>query len=129
MNIQHDLTKYPLDYAALESGLAARRVNALIRDCILDKADVFRAIPERTFKRRLAKKENLKLAESDAVARLLRVTRLAEWAFQDRALAREFLTLPNPSLANRLPMDMAQTDVGAREVEAVLYRFVYGDPS
>ncbi|MGL4234866.1 antitoxin Xre/MbcA/ParS toxin-binding domain-containing protein, partial [Tabrizicola sp.] len=31
-----------------------------------------------------------------------------------------------PSLGDRIPIEMAQTDIGAREVEAVLLRMAHG---
>jgi putative toxin-antitoxin system antitoxin component (TIGR02293 family) len=119
----------PLDYARIEKGIPAREVMDLIRRGLIAREDVFRAIPERTFKRRLASRGKLKLAEADAIARLLRVNALAKGAFQSDAAAREFLDLPNPALKNRVPRTMVHTDAGAREVEAVLMRFAYGDHS
>ena len=53
-----------------------------------------------------------------------------EWAlfaFKEPAAADQFLDLPNPALGNRVPRLIAQTEEGAREVVAVLSRFVYGD--
>ncbi|MGQ0483838.1 MAG: antitoxin Xre/MbcA/ParS toxin-binding domain-containing protein [Hyphomicrobiales bacterium] len=126
MNI-HAALSVLLSYEAIEKGVSASKVQALIRKGDLAPEDVFRAIPERTFKRRLAARGKLKLEEADAVARILRVNALAQWAFQDKAAARAFLDLPNPALKNRIPRAMAQTDAGAREVEALLHRFVYGD--
>lgn len=128
MNVHAAIT-VPLDYAAIEKGVSAREVQALLRKGVLTVEDVYSAIPERTFKRRLAEKAMLKLEEADAIGRLLRVDALARWAFRDDAMAREFLDLPNPALGNRVPRAMAHTDAGAREVEALLYRFVAGDYS
>jgi putative toxin-antitoxin system antitoxin component (TIGR02293 family) len=126
MNI-HAPIIVPLDYASIEKGISARQVQEMMRKGQLAKEDVFQAIPERTFKRRLANRGRLKLEEADAIARILRINELARWAFQDQDMARRFLELQNPSLANRIPRKMAHTDAGAREVEALLYHFVYGD--
>jgi putative toxin-antitoxin system antitoxin component (TIGR02293 family) len=126
MNIHAPIT-VPLDYASIEKGISAKQVQEMIRKGQLAKEDLFQTIPERTFKRRLASRGKLKLEEADAIARILRINELAQWAFQDRGMARQFLELPNPSLANRIPRLMAHTDAGAREVEALLHRFVYGD--
>jgi len=126
MNV-HAVIPVPLDYARIEKGLSARKVEELIRKGTIAREDVFGAIPERTFKRRLAEKANLTLAEADAVARLLRVSALARWAFDDAAAARQFLATANPALGNRVPRLMMQTDAGAREVEALLHRFAAGD--
>ena len=117
----------PLDYDKIEQGVTAAQVQALIRKGEISREDVYRAIPERTFKRRLADKEKLKIEEADAIARLMRVISLARWTFGDEAQAQQFLDLPNPELSGRVPRLMAATDAGAREVEAVLYRFAFGD--
>jgi putative toxin-antitoxin system antitoxin component (TIGR02293 family) len=94
---------------------------------VLGAKQVFRVIPERTFNRRLAKREALKVPEADAIGRLLRVTEAAKKTFGDADFATKFLNLPNPALKNRIPMEMAKTDAGAREVEAILLHIAYGD--
>ena len=87
---------------------------------------VYRVIPERTFNRRLANREPLKVSEGDAIARLLRVTEAANKAFGEFDFARRWLNLPNPELNGRIPIELAETDAGAREVEDVLGRFAHG---
>ena len=57
----------------------------------------------------------------------LSIEELARWAFRDEAAAKLFLDLPNPALGDKVPRDLAQTEAGAREVEAVLVRFMHGD--
>jgi putative toxin-antitoxin system antitoxin component (TIGR02293 family) len=99
-----------------------------VKDGDLSWADVYRVVPERTFKRRLSEGAVLKTAEADAIARLLRVSEMAAWAFRDKAKARVFLETANPALGNHVPWNMAQTDAGARDVEALLVRFVHGIP-
>jgi putative toxin-antitoxin system antitoxin component (TIGR02293 family) len=107
-------------------GIAARRVKKLIERGVLGAKQVYRVVPERTFNRRVAKGEALKPAEADGIARLLRLTELATRIFRDAEFARRFLNLPNPALNNRVPMELAETDAGAREVEAILTRIAHG---
>ena len=107
-------------------GIAARRVKKLIERGVLGAKQVYRIIPERTFNRRLAKGEALKPAEADGIARLLRLTELATKIFRDAEFARKFLSLPNPALNNRIPFELAETDAGAREAEAILLRIAHG---
>jgi putative toxin-antitoxin system antitoxin component (TIGR02293 family) len=128
MNI-HVSIPAPLGYSAIEKGLRAARVAEMIRKGELRKEDVYHLIPERTFKRRVASKSMLRMEEADAIARILRVQALARWAFGDDDMADQFLGLPNPELGERTPRVMARTDAGAREVEAVLFRFAAGDYS
>ena len=107
-------------------GVPARRVQELVSKGVLSQKAVYRAIPERTFKRRLAKRDVLKAPEADAIARLLRVTEAARKAFGEEDFARKWLNLPVPSLNGAIPIELAETDAGAREVEAVLVRFAHG---
>ena len=94
---------------------------------MLSEKQVYRLIPERTFKRRLAKGDALKVTEADAISRLLRIAEAANRTFGDADFARKFLSLPNPALGNRIPNELAETDAGAWEVEAILSRIAYGD--
>jgi putative toxin-antitoxin system antitoxin component (TIGR02293 family) len=107
-------------------GVPARRVQELIDRGVLGQKAVYRAIPERTFKRRLANRDALKAPEADAIARLLRVTEAVFKAFGEEDFARKWLNLPNPALGGAIPIELAETDAGAREVEAVLVRFAHG---
>jgi putative toxin-antitoxin system antitoxin component (TIGR02293 family) len=108
-------------------GIDAKKVKRLIDRGVLGAKQVFRVIPERTFNRRLAKREMLKVPEADAIGRLLRVIEAAKKAFGDADFATQWRNLPNPVLKNRVPIEMAETDAGAREVEAALMHFAYGD--
>jgi putative toxin-antitoxin system antitoxin component (TIGR02293 family) len=125
MNLHAPLPQ-TLTYEQITAGFAARQVVKLVKAGRLTWEDVYRVIPERTFKRRQLQNAMLRTDEADAIARLLRVSELATWALQDEGRAQHFLHLPNPELGNKIPWDMALTDVGAREVEGVLLRFVHG---
>jgi putative toxin-antitoxin system antitoxin component (TIGR02293 family) len=116
----------PFLHEEIVRGVPARRVQELIDRDVLPAKAVYRVVPERTFKRRLAKREALKPSEADAVARLLRVTEIANRTFGDTAFARKFLSLPNPALGDRIPNELAETDAGAREVEVILGRIAHG---
>jgi putative toxin-antitoxin system antitoxin component (TIGR02293 family) len=107
-------------------GIQPSRVKRLIERGVLPAKQVYRVIPERTFGRRLAKAEPLKAKEADALGRLLRVTEQAFKAFGDVHFARRWLDLRNPALDDRIPIELAETDAGAREVEAVLTRIADG---
>jgi putative toxin-antitoxin system antitoxin component (TIGR02293 family) len=113
----------------LEKGVTARRVQKYLESGELFAEDVYRVVPERTFKRRLTENAKLRLEEADAILRLLRVRATAIWAFSDVTKADAFLSLANPSLGNRIPRNMSATDAGARDVEGLLHRFVFGDIS
>ena len=62
--------------------------------------------------------------------RPLVVERIAHYAaevFGDRDFAQAWLRRPNPAFHDRAPIDVAQTEIGARRVEAILSRFEHGD--
>jgi putative toxin-antitoxin system antitoxin component (TIGR02293 family) len=56
-----------------------------------------------------------------------RVTEAAKRAFGNSEFARKWLALPNPVLKNRIPIEVAETDAGTREVEAALSQLAHGD--
>ena len=116
----------PFVHDDIVRGVAAKRVQDLIDRGVLGEKTVYRVIPERTFKRRLANREALRVPEGDAIARFLRVTDAANKAFGGEDFARKWLNLSNPALSGRIPIELAETDAGAREVEDVLGRFAHG---
>lgn len=92
----------------------------------LTRDDIRRIIPDRTLDRRIAKGEMLKIEEADGLARLLRVVKAARDLFKNDRNADTFLRSPNPALGERIPIHMAQTDIGAREVETIIGRLSHG---
>jgi putative toxin-antitoxin system antitoxin component (TIGR02293 family) len=85
---------------------------------------IFRVVPEATYKRRT----RLSLSESERTERLARVIAGAEFVWADRTAAREWLTRPHPELEERTPLDAGLSEVGARQVEELLDRILYGIP-
>ena len=98
----------------------------MVRDGLLSRSDVEMVIPARTLNRRIKEGQTLRLEEADAVARLLRVRSHALRVFDDPALAQTWLESANPELGDETPIEMARTDIGAREVEAALLRIAHG---
>src|SRR6185369_268605 len=88
----------PFLHEDIMRGVPAKRVQELIDKGVLAEKTVYRVIPERTFKRRLANREALRISEGDAIARMVRITEEAEQIFGDKAFARDWLVLPNPVL-------------------------------
>jgi putative toxin-antitoxin system antitoxin component (TIGR02293 family) len=113
-------------YARLKAGLSGEDLVSLVRDGRIRRSDVEMVIPARTLNRRIKEGQTLRLDEADAVARLIRVRTHAEQVFDDPTLAERWLSAPNPELGHETPIEMARTDVGAREVEAVLLRIEHG---
>jgi putative toxin-antitoxin system antitoxin component (TIGR02293 family) len=85
---------------------------------------VYKVVPEATYKRR----SRLTLAESERTERLARVIAAAEYVWDDRADAREWLNRPHPELGHKSPLQSAMTELGARQVEELLAKLFYGLP-
>jgi putative toxin-antitoxin system antitoxin component (TIGR02293 family) len=84
-----------------------------------------RIVPKTTLQRR---RDRLSLPESERLERLARMTALAEEVWEDPALAREFLTNPQPQLGGQRPVELARSDLGTREVEELLFKLEYALP-
>jgi putative toxin-antitoxin system antitoxin component (TIGR02293 family) len=109
-----------LPKAALRT--TVRRVFPLPREA---NRCLYRIVPEATYKRRNGK---LRVIESERTERLARVIAAAETVWDDQNDAREWLLKPHPELGDRAPIECALTELGARQVEAVLDRLQYGLP-
>jgi len=58
--------------------------------------------------------------------RLLRIQTLAEDTFGDRDKASRWLRRPLAALDGETPLDVAQTETGARVIETVLAKIAWG---
>lgn len=83
------------------------------------------AISRATLQRRKAS-GRLSSGESDKLTRFARLLQHATDVFGDAAKAREWLKLPQRGLGGAVPLDYAETEIGAREVENLLGRIDYG---
>jgi putative toxin-antitoxin system antitoxin component (TIGR02293 family) len=64
--------------------------------------------------------------ESDRVLRYARLMGKAVQVFENELAARRWLKSPQIGLGGAVPLDYAETEVGAREVEDLLGRIEYG---
>ena len=83
-------------------------------------------IPARTLTHRKARKEPLTIEESDRVVRLARIQALAEDVFGDAAKANRWLRDKLAMLEGKSPLELAQTESGARLVEQLLAKIDWG---
>ena len=115
---------------AVERGLPQETLRHVARRIFPNSAEqralMYRIVPEATFKRR---RDRLSPAESEKTERLARIVAMAEDVWQDADEMRRFLTTPHMELAGRTPLDAVMTELGARQVEEVLARIVYGLPA
>jgi putative toxin-antitoxin system antitoxin component (TIGR02293 family) len=82
-------------------------------------------VPVRTLARRRAA-GRFTATESDRLVRLGRIAALAEQVLGDRDRAVRWLQRTNRALGQRVPLRQLDTDLGTREVEAVLLRIEHG---
>ena len=82
--------------------------------------------PRATLKRR---RTRLSPTESQRLERLARIVAMTEEVWQNKTAAAEFLTRPHRGLGGRTPLQMAVTDLGARQVEEILASITFGLPA
>ena len=114
---------------AVAAGLPKRtleRLSArLYTDTRIASAHKFKVVPPATWKRR---GKRLSVDESEKTERLARVLATAEYVWDDRRQAREWMSKPHPELHHQTPLDVARTELGARRVENLLEQLFFGLP-
>jgi putative toxin-antitoxin system antitoxin component (TIGR02293 family) len=83
-------------------------------------------IPQRTRRHRAEKKQPLTIEESDRAVRLLRIQTVAEETFGSQEKASRWLRRPLAELNGETPLDIAQTEAGARVIETILAKIAWG---
>jgi len=119
----------PDDLARLiRLGLPAVSVTALAQKLHLGNSVLGQklGIPQRTLTRRLSHASRLTPAESDRTVRMARVYASAVETIGDQEKAIAWLGTPNRALGGDRPLDVLDTDTGARMVEDILGRIAYG---
>jgi putative toxin-antitoxin system antitoxin component (TIGR02293 family) len=118
--------------AEIKRGLRLDALHKTVEHVYRDPAErrrfLHRIVPEGSYKRR-AKTGQLTPAESERTARIAHVVAFAEYVWDDPEAARQFLTTPHPELGDRLPIEVAVDDFGARHVEEILHGIVHGLPA
>jgi len=83
-------------------------------------------LPRRTFMRRRQSAQPLDPVESDRFLRLVRLVAMADETFGNSDKAMTWLGRENRVLDGQTPLSLADTDQGARSVEALLGRIGHG---
>ena len=112
-------------------GLPASTVELLAGSLSLHRSQVAERlnIPSRTLSRRLAAKSRLTHDESDRAMRMARVVALAKEVLGSDEKASHWMSNPNRALGGSVPLELMDTEPGARAVENVLGRIAYGGVS
>ena len=112
-----------------EAGLPVKAVKVLqaeLKRFGVRRASEFvnRIVPRATRKRR----KWLKREEGEAVLRVAATMALAVYVWGEEEGAAEFLTHPHPLLGGAVPIKLALSEVGVRQVEDMLWGIHYGLP-
>ncbi|MGH7824441.1 MAG: type II RES/Xre toxin-antitoxin system antitoxin [Candidatus Binatia bacterium] len=116
-----ETVKAGLPYASFEAlivkfGLAREEAAAVLN------------LPQRTIARR-KKQQKLQADESDRLLRLARVSAQATVTLGSEEKAAQWLRRRNRALDNQPPLDLIDSDIGARQVEEILGRIEHGNIS
>lgn len=129
MGINHNIKSLRDLTLLITKGLPKASINTMLRRVALTDSGArelrLKIISKTTYKRR---KRLLKPSESAAVERLARVIATAEYVWDDAMDARDFLNRPHPMLSGKSPIESALTELGAREVEELLWSLYTGQP-
>ncbi|MCP5516482.1 MAG: DUF2384 domain-containing protein [Verrucomicrobiales bacterium] len=113
--------------AAVRDGLPLGELEALRRslDVPMERLAPRLGISKATLHRR-KRSGRLEPLESDRVLRFARLLGRAVDVLESEAGARQWLNSPQVGLGGAVPLDYAETEVGAREVEDLLVRIELG---
>jgi putative toxin-antitoxin system antitoxin component (TIGR02293 family) len=114
---------------AVDKGFPVETIDALRKNGVTDREVGNLIIKPRTLSHRRANRHRLTADESDRAARVARAVALADQAFADRDKADRWLHQNLNALGGRTPMDSVRTDAGARIVETLLARILWGAPA
>lgn len=84
-------------------------------------------ISVRTLRDKKQKVAPLSRENSEKLVRTAKLQRLARTIFTTDEAVSQWLAAPAPALNGVRPLDLIDTDLGAREVEAVLHGIAYGN--
>jgi putative toxin-antitoxin system antitoxin component (TIGR02293 family) len=111
---------------AVREGLPVDAVDRVLAGGALSPAELDRlAIPRKTLSHRRTL-GRLSPEQSDRLVRVLRVLSEAEETFGARERAHAWLRRPTSALGGQTPLELLDTDVGARRVEDLLGRISHG---
>lgn len=111
----------------VREGLPYASLEVLLTKLRLPRSEAAAALnfPERTLARRKSEKR-LHPDESDRVLRLARLFVLASRILESEENAATWFVQSNRALEGRTPLQLIDTETGAREVEEVLWRIAHG---
>ena len=112
----------------VEEGLPVMEVVAFGKQTGFTQDEMARLIniPPRTYARRIAGKARLPVAEGERATRLMRLFKRAKDVFGTDENTRGWFDAKILALGGKTPLEYAQTEPGAREVENIIGRIEHG---
>ena len=111
----------------IECGMSVAALAELARQEGLAPEEIDRLIiPRRTLSHRKARHQPLNRIESERAIRVASIAALAEETFASKAKAQLWLRRSTAALDGRRPLDLLDSEPGARTVEQLLYRIAHG---
>jgi putative toxin-antitoxin system antitoxin component (TIGR02293 family) len=111
---------------AVQRRLPLAALKGLARAGLTDQEIERFVIPQRTRRHRADRQQPLTIEESDRAVRLLRIQTVAEDTFGSADKAHRWLRRPLAELDGETPLDIAQTEAGARVIETILAKIAWG---
>lgn len=111
----------------VQEGLPTAVLEALVKRGQLTPQEVEKyIIPRRTLAHRKRRRQPLSREESDKLARVARIFAVALDTFQDGHKASSWMRRANRELQGAAPVELLDTDSGARVVEQTLEQIAHG---
>jgi putative toxin-antitoxin system antitoxin component (TIGR02293 family) len=112
---------------AIQGGLPIRALEEVLHSGLFEPGELYAlVVARRTLAHRKEKRQALTAEQSDRLTRVVRVAERAEEALGDREKAARWLRKPNRALQRKRPIDLLESDLGARMVERALGRIEHG---
>jgi putative toxin-antitoxin system antitoxin component (TIGR02293 family) len=109
------------------AGLPSESVKIVVDRIYPDAPDrYYEVVPRSTLNRKLSDKSPLPVQYSEKIERLARIYAFALDVWESEEDAREFMTKTHPMLDDRTPFEACMTELGARQVEQILGRLLFG---
>lgn len=114
-----------LDQMIVSDRLPRRSFDRVMTNLGVARADWHGFIPRSTYQRH---KRTLPRAYGEATERLARVYAMVRSVWGNDEDARSFIAAPHLELGGETPLSRARSELGAREVEQIVYRGMHGFP-
>ncbi len=124
----HTPSLSPFDFVKkIRNGLPYKIITDLCKELGIKQQELSKIIGvnERTLARRRDEKK-LQQDEGDRLFRLIHIYLFARVVFNDKTSTIQWLKSPKSALGGEIPLELLDTEIGAREVENLLGRIEYG---